>query len=234
MLKSFVLCGSLLLGGALQCALAGPIGVSSATFNMSGIITVTTTSITWNSDQPGNASQFFTLSAATTPFTTELGQNTVDNLNISTEPVGSLFPPQPFIAFDVNPSLPALNLTFIYSGTGGTAGCTAGVAVNDTCTISNGGLGSPFTFTDDPGGTSDAKFVFSGVSSDGLDIFTAVFTSQFTVPYQTVLADLASTGSVSDSYSATVFIEAVPEPGSFLLAGLGLAALVSYRKYRKA
>ena len=162
-----LLCGGFLLGGALQCAMATPLGVSSAIFNMSGIITVSPTNINWT-DFSSN-SQMFVLSGGTGPLLAEDGENTVTNLVISSEPVGSTITSEPvFIQFTLPPdNVPNLLLTYIFPGTA--SGCPLGSpSVGQQCTPTNPG-GSPFTFTNDPGGTSDAKFVFSGVTSDGLD-----------------------------------------------------------------
>jgi len=77
------------------------------------------------------------------------------------------------------------------------------------------------------------------VTSDGLSDWQATFTSQFTVPYQTLLALLASTDSLSATYTATVTVTArnvdptptpVPEPTSLVLVGGGLIALVARRR----
>jgi hypothetical protein len=226
--------------GLVQTVSAGPITAGS-TFSMSGTVTVTPTTITWFSDLgPTFTHDMFTLTAGTGTFATENGQNGVMDLNIGTAPVGSTISPAiaPFIVFDVATGLPTLNLTFISAGTGGSAGCSDPTPViNHTCTPPNGGAGSPFTFTDDSANTSDAKFVFSGVTSDGLEDWTVIFTSQFTESYQAVLTQLANTGSVSNAYSAaevTFAPATVPEPGSLLLVGLGLGAVLAFRKHSRA
>lgn len=220
-------CAALLFLGLAQCVSAAAI---SGTFDMSGIITVTTTTIDWNSDVSPNTAQFFTLSGGSGSFATANGQTAIDDLNISIELVGSTFTAQPFITFTQDPTLPGLEISFIFEGSGGSAGCSEAPAVNETCTLPNPG-GSPFTFTDDTGSTSDAKFTFSGVTSDGLSDWTAIFTSQFDEPYQTVLAAFGQggSGSVSNSYSATtdvnVIVTSIPEPSAVILMGFGLTAI---------
>jgi hypothetical protein len=230
------LCGALLFAGLTQSISAAGI---TGTFDMSGIITVTTTDITWNSDVSPNLAEFFTLSGGTGAFASANGQTAIDNLDISVEPVGMLFSDQPFITFTQDPSLPGLDINFIFEGTGGSAGCSAAPAVNETCTLPNPG-GSPFTFTDDSGGTADAKFTFSGVTSDGLSDWTAIFTAQFGEPYQTVLAAFGpgGSGSVSNSYSATtdvnvVVTSQVPEPSMFILMGAGLTTIGLLKRRRR-
>jgi len=229
-----LLCGIFVFGCILQCAsAAGPI---AGTFNMSGTINVTGFStITWNSDQTPFTSSMFSLSASNVgpvggPNVNENGQNGIATLNNPPETVdGTGFTPTTFITFLVNATLPALDISYINAGTGGTAGCSAAPAVNETCTFA----GSLFTFTDDSANTSDAKFDLSGVTSDGLSIWNGIFTSQFNETYQALLSGFGPSSTITNSVSGTVIITATPEPGTWLLAGLGLAAIVAFRKYRQ-
>jgi hypothetical protein len=76
--------------------------------------------------------------------------------------------------------------------------------------------------------------VFTGVTSDGLENWQGVFTSQFTVPYQSVLASLAANGSVTNTFSATFTLSPnVPEASSLSLLGLGLGLVGLSAKLRK-
>ncbi len=131
-------CGRIILGAILPGLFTTLSAAAlSGTFNLSGILTATTTANTWNSDQAPNLSQMFTLSGGTGSFATENGQDMIDNMNNTTEPVGSTFTPQPFISFLVVPGLPVLDVNFIAAGIGGTAGCSASPAVTtppQTCT----------------------------------------------------------------------------------------------------
>lgn len=214
------LCGSLL---------AGPI---TGTFSMSGDVTVTATTIDWTSDAMGNAANMFTLTLGSPPsYSTEDGQNGIANLNIAVEPVNSAFTPVTFITFDVTPSLPPLELNFIEPGQSNSSECGATPAVNQTCTPPNAG-GSPFTFTNNEPGSniqSTAQWVFTGVTSDGAT-WQVDFTSQFGVPFQTVLQNLQTNGFVENSYSATVTVQgAAPEPSSLVMFGIGLGLVVLWR-----
>jgi len=114
-----------------MCAVAAmtaatlPAAAISGTFSMSGLITVSPTTITWASDVSPNAANMFTLSAGTGSFASENGQNGIDNLNIAAEPVGTTFAQTPFIVFDVAPGMPSLDINFIAAGIDGSAGCSA-------------------------------------------------------------------------------------------------------------
>jgi hypothetical protein len=206
---------------------------------MSGIFTFTSTTTTWNSDVSPNPANFFTLSSGDGSFATANGQSAINSLNISTEPINTTFTQQPFITFTQDPSLPSLLINFIAEGTGGLAGCSEAPASGETCTLPTPG-GSPYTFTDELGNTSGATFTYSGVTSDGLSDWTAVFTSQFNEPYQTVIAAFApgGSGSVSNTYSAnttvTVIVtNAAPEPSALILAGFGLVGLSVWSRHRR-
>lgn len=223
----------------IMLAATAQAGAISGTFDMSGIVTVTSTSMTWQTDAPGNAPNFFTLTNGAGSFTLADGQNGIANLNIAAEPVGSTFPPIQFITFDVGPALPALDINFIWPGFGGTAACSAPPAVGQTCTPPNPG-GSPFTFTNNPPPAtpqSSAQWDFSGITSDGLSSWNAIFTAQFNKPFQTVLAAFGpgGSGSVTNTYSATVTVSLIPEPGTIALFAGGLALVaIGRRKHFRA
>lgn len=215
------------------------------TFDMTGSVTVTRTTISWNSDVFPFLSEMFTLNASTGIYTGQDGENTVDNLDNATAPVGVLFPPLTFISFDVAPS-PALLINFIPAGFGGTADCTLVPAVGQTCTPPNPG-GSPFTFTNTPtlsGGCcqSTAEWVFLGVIPGQHEVWFSVFSSEFNKSFQSVLAAFAPGGSgvISNDYSATVTVlsSTVPEPAPLYTAtfggGLILVGLVLRKKARRS
>jgi hypothetical protein len=148
----------------------------------------------------------------------------------------------------------APNITFtlqvLMSGVFGPAGCALTTPVpGQVCTPNLPAL-SPFNLSNSAGGTSSASFIVTGVEADSLTgtttPFTGIFTAQFTVPYQNLLATIASNGTISTSYSATFITSPdtnptipTPEPGSMLtLAGgalfLGISVFLRKRFETKA
>jgi len=149
-----------------------------------------------------------------------------------------------------------LKISFIYPGTAPACDPSLPVATDgvpppggpnvlpQTCTPSNGGAGSPFTFhnTNPPpsqgGPHSAADFTFGGVTADGTATWTGTFTSQFTTSWQQVLINLGNQGFVENSYSGTIVVTAnppttpTPEPGTMVLLGLGLCG-IGVLKFRK-
>jgi len=151
------------------------------------------------------------------------------------------FPDQTFIEF-TGGLAPNLLINFIQAGVDGTADCGLAPAIGQICTPEIApGVAGPFNFQNLDSGTgsitSSASFVFSGVDTAG-HIWSATFTSQFGVPFQDVLNQLATTGSVTNSYSQlTITLGTVPEPGPLSTMSLGLGLLVvgfSVRKFRRA
>lgn len=237
---------AILLTGILSANLSAlPL---SGVFSIGGTINVTTTQITWNGlDSPfipdqskiggsGNTGSFAGLNGTTV---------TIMNLTNATEPVGTFAPAQPFMSFDAAPLMSNLNISTIFAGLYTAGGCTASpAAVGQTCTPNPPitPSASPFSFVNNPGAfgpQATATFAFSGVTADGLSTWTANFTSQFNIPFQQVLANLAANGSVSDTYSATVTVVpnvTTPEPGTpaLMSIGLGLVVLSLQLRRRKA
>src|SRR5262245_38903698 len=170
-------------------------------FNISGAVTFTTTTTSWTANFPPFTSQKAEIGPGPTDSFAALAGTTVTihNLNSAIEPTGVTFPAQPFLSFDAAPAFPTLNIDFIFAGIYPPAGCASSPpAVGQTCTSAS----LPFvSFVNNPPGPptgpqSTATFVFSGVTSDGLESWQGNFTSQFTLPYQTVLNQLGSTGSI--------------------------------------
>jgi hypothetical protein len=130
----------------------------------------------------------------------------------------------------------APNITFtlqvLMSGVFSPAGCAITTPVpGQVCTPNVPEL-SPFNLSNSAGGTSSASFIVMGIEADSLTgtttPFTGIFTAQFTVPYQSLLATIASNGTISTSYSATFATSGsinptipTPEPGSMLTAAAG-------------
>jgi len=235
MKKRLLVCG-LLCG--IQAAIAGPIG----SFAMSGQITVTgLQTITWKSDISPFTANLFTLSEGAGIYSAENGENQIENLANPPDVVGSVFTAADFINFLVDPTQAALLIDYIYPGTGGTAGCSAAVNLTaipaQTCTLP----GSPFTFTNAHNGDSTATFTFAGtVTGNPNEIWSAQFSANFLTPYQTIVQSFISnptTATATDTFAGTldVTVSTVPEPGTFMLIGLGLLGIgAASKKFRKA
>ena len=232
-----------LFATALLGALTSTISTAApitGTFNIAGTITVTPTTFTWTTASAPFTPNKANLAAGTGSFA-GLGGTlvTIQSLNSAIEPVGVPFPAQNFITFDAAPAFPALNINFIFQGIYSNAQCaTLPPAVGQQCTVNP--PASPFNFVNNPPGPptgpqATATFVFAGVTSDGLENWQGNFTSSFTVPYQTVLAQLASTGSVTQTFAATFTLTpaAVPETSSLSLLGLGLGLIGLSTKLRR-
>ncbi len=238
-----VLLATALLGGLTSTiSTAAPI---TGTFDIAGTITVTQTAtqqlISWALASPPLTPNKANLATGTGSFAGLGGTNvSIQTLNGLTAPVdGAGFPQLAFISFDSAPAFPTLNINFIFQGIYSNAACGAAPAVGQQCTV-NPPL-SPFNFVNNPPGPplgpqATATFVFSGVTSDGLENWQGNFTSQFPVPYQTVLQQLATTGSVTNTFSATFTLQpaaVVPETSSLSLLGLGLGLIALSTKLRK-
>ncbi|HJT86431.1 MAG TPA: PEP-CTERM sorting domain-containing protein [Bryobacteraceae bacterium] len=227
--------GATALALAFACHLsASPI---SGTFDIVGNVTATANSISWTGPNAPFPPETAVVSSANGSFAAAAGTDvTIKDLNNTQEPVGS-FSPQPFITFSVA-GLPSLLINTVYPGLYSSAGCFATPpAVGQTCTPGPPiTTASPFSFqnTQPPppdGPQSTASWVFSGVTADNSATWRGVFTSQFPVPFQSVLAAFGpgGSGSVTNSYSATFTVSGtstVPEPESLFLM-LGGLVLVS-------
>lgn len=147
------------------------------------------------------------------------GENVmIDDLTNPPEVVNSMFSPTPFLAFTTMPAWATLLADFIPQAPviDPSNNCPSGTpAVGQTCTLS----GSPFTLTNISGTIShpvgtQVGFVFDGVTSDGKSVWTANYTAQFNVPYQTLLAELfpktGPPGTVTNTFSATFTVVAAP------------------------
>ncbi len=225
----------LLLGAVLTTTTlsASPI---FGTFNIAGTIIVTATTIKWQSnDSPFPADLARIGPGATGSFAGLDGTLvTINDLSSGVEPVAVSFPDQPFISFNAAPLLPTLDINFIFKGIYSNAACaTLPAVVGQTCTPFP--PVSPFNFVNNPPGApfgpqATATFAFSGQTNDGgLSQWFGNFTSQFSVPYQTVLAAFGPGGSgeVRNTFSATITVQpTVPEPGPMTLTGCGLGLVI--------
>jgi hypothetical protein len=240
---------TLRLSAAITIAAVSPFfltGSASAssitgTFNIDGTITATLNTITWESNG-AIANQATIETAGLSGGFVGLGNTAITIASLANPPdvVDSTgFTPTSFVTF-LGAGLPTgytLLIDFINAGSFPSAGCTATPAVpGQTCTPAVTG-GSPFDFTNlgTPGGPvtgSAAAFAFGGTTSDGA-VWDANFTSQFNIPFQTVLAGLGSPGfSVTNSYSGTFTISAapVPEPDSLFFVIGGVCLLIKRSK----
>jgi hypothetical protein len=234
---------SLVLGAMLAVLFAATMSAApilNGTFDISGNVTVTnpgqggcpvgvacilwtdpTATVADKADIAGsNLSGVFT----TPGFSGNLAAN-IFNLQNPPEIVDGpgFTPPQLFMSFNNAGFTTTMLINFIAPGTSATGStlCGAVPASGQTCTPP----GSLFTFSNSGLGTSSATWALSGVTNDGQSTFIGVFTSQFSTPYQTVLANLAANGTVTNSYSAT-FILSAPEPDPMTLTACGLGLVL--------
>lgn len=215
---------------------AATIGLSG-TFDLSGRITVTQDAgtgmghILWDSDIAPFTHDMFTLSGSSLNFNgvnvNENGQNVIHDLNNPPQIVGASFPNFDFIDFQVVPGLPSLLINFINNGAFAAHGCdnpTGPAASGQVCTLP----GSPFGFVNSLSGgvlKSTAQFNFSGVTSDFLSAWTAVYSVNFDGPYQNVIAPFlnptgaANSGQQTYAGSVVITITSLPEPNTMALLG---------------
>ena len=140
-----------------------------------------------------------------------------------------------FLTFDAPFGYVHFDLNYINDGAFSSAQCFLAPAVGQVCSPD----GSAFSLVNLPGGGSTASFSVSGFVRNSLDgslsTFTGVYTTQFNVPYQVVLAAFATVGYIDNTYSGTFtaqIIPVVPEPATMLTFGAG-AALLAARRRRK-
>ena len=165
----------------------------------------------------------------------------IKDLNNVDQPIGPAgFVLDNFITF---PSVPGYNivLTNIAFGDFGLADCLAAPAGGQTCTPP----GSAFNLSNGTDGAgrinSTANFQVSGIGykdsqATGYSFFTGTFSADFNVPYQDLLAQLASgggTGTVTAPYSARFDFTPIPEPGSMSLMLFGGIAAFTTRLIRR-
>jgi len=159
----------------------------------------------------------------------------------STEPVGSGgFSPMAFMSFNTDGITTQLLLDLIPPGIDGSGGCSASPpAAGQVCTP----VGSLFNLQNTTTTSSTVTWNLDGVVMNGVSVtgtWSGTFTSQFnTLPFQTVLANLAANGYVDDTFAAQITLvpNSVPEPGTLgftVLGGavIGLSTMVRRRLQR--
>jgi len=244
--------------GGLLCASLPAAPILSGSFNIAGNITVSNAGvngcpagslcISW-SDPPATAANKVDIagSGLTGVFNTPgfSGNDAANISNLTSPPEitgGGGFPPQPFMSFNNAGFTSTLLINFIANGIYPSTQCTTvPAAVGQVCTLPN----SLFNFVNNPppapaGPQATATWVLTGITGNegggGGGTWSGNFTSQFNVPFQTVLGQLQSAGSVTNSFSATITVvqNPVPEAGTISLLGLGLVGLSMKLRRRRS
>ena len=190
--------------------------------NTSGTVTVSSLGIFFFG-APGSTPNVFDLGAPNTGGYAGLTGGTIQNL-----PGGVNLAPNVTDFTTFNGPVPGpvmFDLATFFLGTGTLAGCNN--SLNSVCTPT----GSPFTLTQLANGVSltlaGSGWAYTGTSGtkdNAADPTAVVFTSQNLIPGDIldILAESATVGGFTNSYSATYSSTAVPEPTTALLMGAGL------------
>ncbi|HWD98066.1 MAG TPA: hypothetical protein VG345_03485, partial [Bryobacteraceae bacterium] len=182
----------------ISSASAAPI---TGTVNISGSVAVGATFIDFQPpvgppngafvvSNSGNTGSFAALNNTT---------GTIMDLNETVETPGSSFPAlMGFVTFTTAPDI-RLDLTSIDPGTFTSTDCFAAPAAGQTCTPT-GPFPNPFNLSNGSATTSAASITFRGNAVNTLTgetgAFVGIFSTQFTVPYQTLLSEITSGGTV--------------------------------------
>jgi len=168
------------------------------------------------------------------------GNDAANISSLSTPPEnvgGAGFTNSLFMTFNNAGITTQLMLNFIDPGIYSAAACAAAPVSGQQCTLP----GSLFNLANTPppspgtpcgaGCQATATWVFEGVTAGNPSFqseWTGNFTSQFPFGsnYQSIFAQLQSQGFVSNTFSATITLTAVPEPGTIVvMIGAGLVGL---------
>jgi hypothetical protein len=188
---------------------------------------------------PAGTGNFLVTPPATGSFVPYLGDTGfIRNMTQGTAPVNQPFSLPNWVVFNpagtVIPPDIALDLTFIFTGVGNPANCpqpgpgqTCTPIIPALITAANPMGLSPFTLANTQTG-SLATFSVAGIarriSTGEISTFEGIFTAQFNESVAQVLQQIAATGSITNSYSAT-FEATVPEASTITMLIGGLLVL---------
>jgi hypothetical protein len=153
------------------------------------------------------------------------GNNAANVVNLMNplDTVGGIFPAAPFMSFNNAGVTAVREIDFIPAGVNGAAGCSASPpAAAQVCTP----VGLPFNLQNLSATSSTVAWRVQGITSDSTSTWTGTLTAQFnTLPYQTVLSDLAANGFVSNTFSGQITLT-TREAGTLSLLFVGSGMII--------
>jgi hypothetical protein len=134
--------------------------------------------------------------------------NSAGNIANLTNPPAGFFR-RPRLCHSIWGITTVLEIDFIPPGINGSAGCSASPpAAGQMCTP----MGSLFNLQNLTATSSTFSWRFQGATNDSIATWTGIFSSQFNdLPFQTVLANLATNGFASNTFSGEITL-VIPEP----------------------